>query len=75
MGWATCLNVDFRKHLRRKQESNDETFPGNKCVRSSGFCREGLVRVGIFHMAPGPGIAGGIGTALIDSLIKELDRL
>lgn len=67
--------MNLRKHLRRKQDSNDERFPGNKCVRSSGFCREGLVRVGIFHVAPGPGIAGGIGKALIDSFIKELDRL
>lgn len=44
-------------------------------VQSSGFCRDGFIRVGIFHMARGPGIAGGLGRALIDSLIKELGRL
>lgn len=43
-------------------------------VRSSGFCRDGLVRVGIFHVARGPDIAGGLGRALIDRLIKELGR-
>lgn len=44
-------------------------------VRSSGFRRDRFVRAGIFHMARGPGIAGGLGRALIDSLIEELGRL
>lgn len=38
-------------------------------------CRDGFVRVGIYHVARGPGIAGGTDIALIDRLIKELGRL
>lgn len=47
------------------QESNGERFTGNKRVRSCGFCRDGFVRVGIYDMAQGPGITGGLDTALL----------
>lgn len=36
---------------------------------------DGTVRVGIYDMARGPGTAGGLHTALIDSLVKELGSL
>lgn len=78
-GWAAHLQANFKKHFRRKQlgearRGSLKSYRRQTCQKL-GVRRDGFLRVGTYHAARGPGIAGGTDTALIDSLIKELGRL